>query len=164
MSWAGKTHPVELIVEWTSPIPLAMAASWASVRLGLPLTLAAAIGGVALMAGHIAFRLAGDRAAALRGFEPAEFESVEPDELLLEEKDSVLELEDRLEDVQPDSRVVRLFAREEPTPGELVDRIVGFLADGRRGAPSNPPPPEAVRPDASAALHEALANIRASLR
>jgi hypothetical protein len=90
--------------------------------------------------------------------------SVELDELVLEEKDIVLELSDRLEEVEPDSRVVRLFAGEDPTPGELVDRIAVFLGEGRHPSPIDRPAAEASRPDASAALHDALANIRASLR
>ena len=163
MSWAGKIHPVERAVEWLSPIPLAAAVGWASVRFGLPVALALLLGALALVTGLVAVRLAGNQPIALSRFEPAGFEG-EPDELLLEEMDSVLELEDRLEEVLPDSRVVRLFTRPEPTPGELVDRIVGFLADGRHAASGNQSTSEAGRPDASAALHEALANIRASLR
>jgi len=166
MSWAGKQHPLEVTVEWLAPIPLALAAGWAGFRLGISLVEAIALGVVVLIAGlAVMKRIGGGRCAPLQSFEPAVFESVEPDELLLEEKDTVLELNDRLDEVASDSRVVRMFEREDPTPGELVDRIVDFLADGRRATPPDQPTAEASRlPDASAALHDALANIRASLR
>ena len=166
MSWAGKQHPLELAVEWLAPIPLAVAAGWAGWRLGLSMILSLGLGAAALAVGIAAFRLAGRGASiAIQEFQPAQFESIEPDELLLEEKDSILELHDRLEEADPASRVVRLFERHDPTPGELVDRIVDFLSEGRRQDPASLPNAEPNRlPDASAALHDALANIRASLR
>ena len=164
MGWAGKKHPVERAVEWLAPIPLAASVAWASACLGLAEPLALALGSVVLVAGCYAMRVVGGDSIALPSFEPAEFESTAPGELLLEEMDSVLELNDPLVAAMPDSRVVRLFARDEPTPGEMVDRIVGFLAEGRRLEPAGQSSTEGVRPDASAALHEALANIRASLR
>ena len=166
MSWAGKQHPVETAVEWLAPIPLAFAVGWASSNLGLPVAAAVAIGVAVLAAGIAAVRLGGKESPVrFENFQPTEFEAVEPDELVLEEKDAILELSDRLEDVCPDSRVVRLFEREDPTPGELVDRIALFLGEGRPQLPSDRPATATTRlPDASAALHDALANIRASLR
>lgn len=165
MSWSGKQHPVETAVEWLAPIPLALAIGWAGLRLGFATVVALALGVVALVAGCAVVRMGGrGRTAPLPAFEPTEFESVEPDELLLEEKDAVLELSDRLVEVQPDSRVVRLFERADPTPGELVDRIVDFLGTGHRPLRSNEPADAGGPPDATAALHDALANIRASLR
>lgn len=167
MNWADKQHPVEIAVEWLAPIPLALAAGWAALRLGLSSVAAIAIGIAALAAGFAAFKLGGGavRPMPFERFQPAEFESVELDELVLEEKDSVLELNDPLEEVREDSRVVRLFEREDPTPGELVDRIALFLGGGQHPAPSDRPAADGTqRPDASAALHDALANIRASLR
>ena len=166
MNWAGKQHPVETLVEWLAPIPLALAVGWASGRLGLSPAWSAAVGAVVLTAGHAAIRLAGRATPkASHRFEPTEFAAVEPDELLLEEKDAILELNDRLDEIPPDSRVVRLFERQDPTPGELVDRIVDFLAEGRPPLPERRPTADVSPiPDASAALHDALANIRASLR
>ena len=166
MSWAGKQHPLEAAVEWLAPITLSLAVGWAGWRLGLSTILSVGLGAAALAAGIAAFRLAGRGASiAIQGFQPAEFESIEAGELLLEEKDSILELHDRLEEPNPDSRVVHLFERHDPTPGELVDRIVDFLSEGRRPDPVDHPMAESNRlPDASAALHDALANIRASLR
>jgi hypothetical protein len=73
-------------------------------------------------------------------------------------------LDDPIIEVAPESRVVQLFARAEPTPGELVLRIEDYLSDGRR-TPAREASAAQQRPvDASAALHAALANIRASLR
>ena len=92
-------------------------------------------------------------------FEPAVLELTDalgPDELLLD---------DPLVEVAADARVVRLFAKQEPTPGELVERIADFLGDGRRPAQAAHYRADAQPPvDASTALHAALANIRASLR
>lgn len=166
MNWASKQHPVETIVEWLAPIPLALAAAWACLRLGLNRIEASAAGVAALTAGFVVLRIAGRKAARpLFEFEPVAVERVSPDldELLLEEKDELLELEDELVEVPEDSRVVKLFARDDPTPGELVDRIADFLGEGKRPAPVAPI--EVAAPvDASAALQAALANIRASLR
>ncbi len=65
-------------------------------------------------------------------------------------------LDDILASLGPDSRVVRLFQPvKTPTPGELQARIDDHLR-------SVPPP--AAPADASAALHEALAELRRSLR
>ena len=159
MSWAQKQHPVETLVEWVAPLPLGLSAGWAGSALGLSLVEAAALGIAFLTAGFAAMRMASRRVQPY-SFEPV---PVYADELLLEAEDELLELTDPLVDVTPDSRVVRLFARQEPTPGELVERITDFLGDGERPSQivsADAPPPV----DASAALHAALANIRASLR
>lgn len=96
-------------------------------------------------------------------------ERVEPDELLLSDADRVasdapLDLQDVLEEIGPDSRVVRLFDRKAmpaPTPGQLQSRIAEHMKDGTsRSAPSNLTGPS----DASKALSEALAELRRSLR
>lgn len=168
MNWAEKQHPVETLVEWVAPLPLGIASAWAAKALGLSLVEAAAVGIAFLTAGFAAIRLAGKSGAvqAYR-FEPAALDAdpAELGELLLEAKDELLELTDPLVDVASDSRVVRLFARPEPTPGELVERITDFLGEGERPRHAATVPAEASPPvDASAALHAALANIRASLR
>ena len=105
--------------------------------------------------------------AALASFETPQIEPIEPEleELLLEAKDELLILDDPLVDPPSDSRVVRLFAPPEPTPGELVDRIAEFLGGDRKPAPVPQLSAEnQYSVDASAALHAALANIKASLR
>jgi hypothetical protein len=162
MNRAGKQHPLETLVEWVAPLPLALAVAWAMRAVGYAPASLAVAAGAAFAAGVALIKKAGSGfAGAICEFEPATFE---PDELLLEEKDAVLELTDPLVEVDPDSRVIRLFARQEPTPGELVDRITDFLGEGGRPAPGELPEPSASPVDASAALHAALANIRASLR
>jgi len=83
----------------------------------------------------------------------------EADRYLLDEvpaaADDELVLEDILEEIGPDSRVVRLFdPAAMPTPGQLKDRIDRHLDEG--GAPG-------TSPDASQALYDALAELRRSL-
>ena len=168
MNWAGKQHPVETLVEWVAPIPLALATGWAGRSLGLTLIEAVAASVALLTAGFAAIRLAGrPSSASPYSFDPAAIEAEDAvfGELILEAKDELLELTDPLVDAQPDSRVVRLFARQEPTPGELVERITDFLGEGRQPSQAMAATADAAAPvDASAALHAALANIRSSLR
>lgn len=157
MSWTSK-HPVEATAEWVAPLLLAMAASWAASVAGLPLAAIAAGGIIALAAGVMIMRLAGTAPiAADAGFEPVRFDgaAAEASELLLD---------DPLVEIAPDSRVVQLFAKVEPTPGELVLRIEDYLSDGRRTVAAEAPLEQHQPADSSAALHAALANIRASLR
>jgi hypothetical protein len=155
MSWTKK-HPVEVAAELVAPALLAAAAGWAAWALGLPLATIAAVGAFALTVAVLAIRqVGGTSGLSDASFEPVPITADEMGELLLD---------DPLVEIEPDSRVVRLFARAEPTPGELVLRIEDYLNDGRRA-----PAPEAgaaeQRPaDASAALTAALANIRATLR
>ena len=71
------------------------------------------------------------------------------------EEDLVLVLDDILAEIAPDSRVVRLFdPAAMPTPGQLKDRIDRHLDGGCPPGPS---------PDASQALHDAIAELRRSL-
>jgi hypothetical protein len=164
MAWTGKAHPVEMLAERAAPVALALAAGWSARLAHLPLAGIAACGALALALGSIAMRLAGNTASTVASpFEPAVFEPDEAlDELLLDNPVGELLLDDPLIEAAPDSRVVRLFARQDPTPGELVLRISDFLGEDNRSAA--PAPVDQDVPDASAALHAALANIRASLR
>jgi hypothetical protein len=161
-------HFLEAAAEWGAPMLLAAAFGWAGFRLGAPLPgiLAAAI---VAFAGGLGVMRRTDHAApaTMAPFDAAEIEPVEPElgELLLEAKDEILVLDDPLVEPGANSRVVRLFERQEPTPGELVDRITDFLGGSRQPAPVPQRPVDAqFSVDASAALHAALANIRASLR
>ena len=161
MNRAQKLHVVENLAEWIAPAVLAAALAWAGLRLGLPAPVTA---GTVLAAFSAAFlvrrRTDADRLTSIARFEAA---AIEPEELLL--TDGVLLLDDPLVEPEPDSRVVRLFAPTEPTPGELVDRITDFLGDNQRPVAEACEPAAAGRMvDASDALHAALANIRASLR
>ena len=136
---------------------LAIAAGWAASVAGLPWAAVAASGAIALAVGVVSMRLAdAGPIIAATDFEPVPFEdAMQAGELLLD---------DPLIEAAPDSRVVQLFARQEPTPGELVLRIEDYLSDGRRGSASDAKDVDQRPVDASAALHVALANIRASLR
>ena len=157
MTWAGKSHPAEILVEWGAPIVPAVAAGWAVSMIGLPLAAIAAVAMIALAAGMVAMRLAGEAPLADDpDFEPVDFRDAAANEELL--------LDDPLVGIAPDSRVVQLFAGQDPTPGELVSRISDYLSDGHRGPPPIGEGQEHRPADASAALHAALANIRASLR
>ena len=168
MKAVQKQHVLETVVEWVAPMLLAAAFAWAGFRLGAPLAGALAAAIVAFAGGVGVMRKADSGSSAtLAPFETPEIEPVEPElvELLLEAKDELLILDDPLIEPTPDSRVVRLFERQEPTPGELVDRIADFLGGDRQPAPVPQRPAEdRYNVDASAALHAALANIRSSLR
>jgi hypothetical protein len=168
MKSVQKQHVVEALAEWGAPALLAAALGWAGFRLGAPLAGVMAAVIVVFAGGCGAMRKVGSGAqATLAPFETPEIEPIEPEmeELLLEAKDELLILDDPLIEPEPDSRLVRLFARPEPTPGELVDRIADFLAGDRQPAlvPQRPAE-DRYSVDASAALHAALANIKASLR
>lgn len=167
MNWSRKPHPLETFVEWAAPIPLTIAVFWAANRFGLSLTQAAGLGTVMLAAGVAAMKAAGSPPVSCFAGGAAHHEAGGEvlGELLLEAKDEVLMLDDPLTSPSEDSRVVRLFSRGQATPGELVERIGVFLDEVRRPSPSAEATTVAQRPgDASAALHAALANIRASLR
>lgn len=72
------------------------------------------------------------------------------------ESDEPLLLDDILAEIEPDSRVVRLFdPAAMPTAGELRSRIDLHLESGLSQAQSN---------EAAQALHDALAELRRSLR
>ena len=94
-------------------------------------------------------------------------ERVRQPELVLTDADRVgaaipLVLDDILEEIAPDSRVVRLFDRKAmPTPGQLRSRITRHFEDG---TPQYAPPPSPAHSDASQALSAALAELRRSLR
>ena len=76
----------------------------------------------------------------------------EADRSLAHAEDELV-LDDVLAVLNPDSRVVRLFERDAmPTPGEIQSRI-----DHHLGA-------QAKAPDASQALHDALFELRRSLK
>lgn len=168
MKWAKRQNGVETLADWLAPAVLAASAGWAAFKLGLPilwvvsLALAAFAGGLFIM-----FKLGSNPVAMAMPFDAPDFEPVAPEweELLLEAKDELLILDDPLVEPETESRVVQLFVRQEPTPGELVDRISDFLAGGSRYVAEVPSSVDNhTVPDASVALHAALANIRASLR
>ena len=158
MNWTDQGHPGERLVEWGAPAVLATACGWAAYAIS-----GAVLSGVSVMAalltlGAMAMRRVGkaDHSMGLSDFAVEAIESAAIDELLLD---------DPLIDVAADSRVVSLFEPEPATPGALVARIADYL--GERSPNARPAGDEAQGPlaaDAGAALHAALANIRASLR
>lgn len=156
MTRGAKPHPAELVVDWCAIAALATAAGWSAWAttanpLGAVAATTVALAGGRLASGWFGRSQAdGDNCA----FVPVPFEeATDEDELLLD---------DPLVDLEPDSRVVRMFERQDATPGELVARIADYL--GERTPPAGVQIPVQRPLDASAALHAALANIRASLR
>lgn len=128
---------------------LAGAAGFGFYKLGPPdyLPFGAAIAAsLAFLAAYGVLRRVGDEPSAmpLSKFAAAEIE--------LEPEPDVLLLDDMLVSMPTDSRVVRLFAPDQmPTAGQLkaqIDRHIGAAPDQ----------------DAADALHQALAEIRKSLR
>lgn len=157
MDWAEKPHLIEVLAEWGAPIVLASAAGWSASMAGLPLAAEVPAVVIALSLGIIAMRKAGGKPSMPEaGFQPVEFGPGDYDNVLL--------LDDPLVEVEPDSRVVRLFARTDPTPGELVLRISDYLSEQSKPSALADRSDELEQGDASAALHAALANIRATLR
>ena len=157
MEWRSKQHPAETLAELGAPAVFAAAAGWCVATISHP-AIAAMAAAMAYLAGWIAIRRAGaqDQLLPLKPFELALFE-MESDELLLD---------DPLSQAEPNGRVHQLFAAPEQRPGALVARIADYLGDrltaGSAGV--NNEVADQPIPDASAALHAALANIRASLR
>jgi hypothetical protein len=157
---------IEGITSLAAAAILAAAVAFAVGRLTLSPAAAAGAAVSALLIALLGLRsvASGDRGFSLAQFTPAELAFEQLDELLLTEADRVgssggadeLVLDDILASLGEDSRVVRLFdASAMPTPGQLRARVDRHLGQTRG-------PREA--PDASAALHEALAQLRQSLR
>ena len=142
---------------------LAAAVGFAVSRLTPSIVAVGGVAASALAVALVALRSieAGDAEFSLGQFAPAELAFEELDELLLTEADRIdsladdeLVLDDVLANLGEDSRVVRLFDRSTmPIPGQLKARIDRHLGQTRAQAP-----------DASAALHEALAELRHSLK
>jgi hypothetical protein len=169
----GKAQRIELALDAGAALLCAAAVGTAAARLwpsavGIAASALGFVGSFALLR-----RIAPlDPGFSLPGFELQPFDDaadgellltdehrLAPTELLLTDADRVtdeLMLDDVLAELGTDSRVVRLFDRlAMPTPGELRERIDRHLAHG----PTVPAPP-----DASQALHDALAELRRSLR
>lgn len=171
---------IEAAIDHVAAALFGLAAGWISHALlagalhGLPLWASAA--GCASFAYLVVRRLLGAVQPLapmfeLGSFTPLDLELEDPDELLLTEQvellltnsdrldpppGDVLVLDDILAELGPGSRVVRLFdPASTPSPGQLNARIEQHLRDGTS---------QAAPLDASQALHEALAELRRSLR
>ena len=156
---------IEGIASLAAAAILAAAVGFAVSRLTPSMVTVAGAAASALCIALLALRsiAPGDHEFSLGQFALGELEFEELDELLLTEADRVdsaggdeLVLDDILANLSDDSRVVRLFdASAMPTPGQLRARVDRHLGQARAASEA---------PDASAALHEALAELRSSLR
>ena len=157
MDWTTQRHGGERLIELGAPAVLAAATGWsvAAVSGGVFVGIGAAV--VAMAAGVMAMRRMGasEPPLVLPDYAIEPIDDALRDELLLD---------DPLGAVAADSRVVSLFESDADddaaTPGALVARIADYL-DGRVGVDHGQ---DRLPADAGAALHVALANIRASLR
>jgi hypothetical protein len=175
---------VEKAIDCAAAAILAAAAAYSASRLGFSLVV---MGAIAAAVFGVGLKVLGSVQAvpATFVFEPFDVGSLptasHPDELLLTDADRLpappaaeesellldqlvpqsaggeeLVLDDILASLGEGSRVVRLFDPSAmPTPGELKTRIERHL-DGQDG--------RTLSPDASQALHEALSELRRTLR
>jgi|KBSSwiStaDraftv2_1062776.scaffolds.fasta_scaffold993245_1 hypothetical protein len=161
---------LETGVDYAAAAILSAAAAYAMLRLGWSPAVAAIVAGAALLASSriLTSVSPGSPTFSLASFDTATLPETEGlDELILTDGDRLdagdqsehvdeLVLDDVLAKLEDLSRVVRLFdASAMPSPGELKHRIDRHL-DG--ASPSSPPP------DASQALHDALSELRRTLR
>ena len=158
MNWTTQRHAGERLIEWGAPAVLAAAAGWAASTVSGAMLAGAGAATLAMVAGLSAMRRA-DRAESrltLLDYAVEPIEAATRDELLLD---------DPLVAVAANSRIVSMFESETETPGALVSRIADFLGERSPGdRPADQDAEHRVPTDAGAALHTALANIRASLR
>jgi hypothetical protein len=183
MDGARSKARFDWLVELAGALAPGLAAGFAALKLAPSLGIAphatmsaSGFGGFGL--GLLAMRLVrpAPRRHALAGFDVAPIVAGE-EALLLEDRydepimpagmekpavDDALLLDDPLEETDPASRVVQLFANQPmPTPGQLKERIDRHLVGGSRLSPDSPP---IKQPDATGALHAALDELRRSLR
>ncbi|WP_156930390.1 hypothetical protein [Sphingomonas jaspsi] len=148
------------LVEWVASLLFAALVGYACLLTGGPKLGAMGVAAGFMVGSSLLARITPDGQQAF-AFEPAAFDDPahdEPEELLLD---------DPIAQPTEDSRVVALFGTVDSSPAALVARIEDYLGREPDRAPrAMPAVDEAARPtaDASAALHAALSNIRASLR
>jgi hypothetical protein len=166
----GSITRFERNVDRAASALFAMAAAYAAFQWLAPQSRPAMLVAVAIATAALAYLLsfgllnavqAEAAALCVPPFDVGEIEAVQAPELLLTDryepaalshKEEPLLLDDILQELGADSRVVRLFdPAAMPTPGQLNERIERRLVGGA---------PE----DASQALHDALAELRRSLR
>jgi hypothetical protein len=161
---ARQLDRIEQAIDVAAAAVFAVAAALAAIRLGAAVAVAAGFAALGLCLGLLRSIKAPAGEFVLQGFEPAALpQCIQLEELELTDADRLhpagdgeLILEDVLADLSESSRVVRLFdPAAMPSPGELKSRIDRHL--DRDSAP-----PAAA--DASKALHEALFELRKSLR
>jgi len=160
---------IEAAVDFAAAAILALAAAYAASLFAASPISAAATGAAAFFLSLKALRSLGadPDSFALAPFVPSALPEAEVGELLLTDADRLdpgaqpaaddeLMLDDVLAELEDNSRVVRLFdAAAMPTPGQLQARIDRHL---------NGTNPQTASADASEALHQALAELRRSLK
>ena len=162
---------IEAVADIAAAIVLALAIAAAGLRFGFsPVNVALAAAAGALVSWKILASIQAEPPALALAFEPGSLPEAEgPDELILTDADRYeppvecddchdpepeeeLVLDDVLAHIDEGSRVVRLFdPAAMPTPGQLRSRIERHLA-------------AATLTDASRELHDALAELRRTLR
>ncbi|MFL6728609.1 MAG: hypothetical protein ACJ8E3_06195 [Sphingomicrobium sp.] len=159
---------LERIADVGAAASLAAATGYGALRLGSPPATVVALGAATLLGAWTALRSVspGPATFPLSSFDAGPIlVPAAQDELVLTDSDRLdreanepadeLLLDDVLAKLEDFSRVVRLFDRSAmPTPGELRNRIDRHLDGSRPSAP----------PDASQALHDALSELRRTLR
>jgi hypothetical protein len=161
---ARQTERFEGAIDCAAAAIFAAAAGLSAFGFGLTVVLIATVAAASYFVSLKILRSihAGSPDFALQPFEAVALpECAEMDELVLTDADRLnaddeLVLDDVLASLGEGSRVVRLFDPSAmPTPGELKARIDRHL-DG--------PDDALLSPDASKALHEALSELRRTLR
>jgi hypothetical protein len=162
---ARQVHRIEHAIDVAAAAVFASAAITAALRFGFVVAFAAGLAAFCVLLGLLRAVDVEEPGFALQAFEPAILPAAaETEELLLTDVDRLepgqagedeLILEDVLAELSDDSRVVRLFdPAAMPDAGELKARIDRHLDKSV----------EMPAPDASKALHEALFELRKSLR
>lgn len=161
MTDALRGNSTESALDWTASLLFAALIAYACWLVG-GAKLAAMGAAAGFMTGAGALALVTSDWPPLPTFEVEAFDALaalDDDELLLD---------DPLDAPDEGSRVVALFAPTDHTPAALVARIEDYLGrDPQRGSLRQADDDAALPArtvDASAALHAALSNIRASLR
>jgi hypothetical protein len=160
MTDAFTGNRIELALDWAASLIFAALVGYACWMVG-GTKLAAVGAAAAFMIGAGLLAKLSPAEQALPTFELQPLEQIAGDDPLGE-----LLLDDPLTAPGQGSRVVSLFAPVDRSPAALVARIEDYLGREPQRAGANRGVEEAPRPmvDASAALHAALSNIRASLR
>lgn len=163
MTHTAQKHVMDRLAEWVGPLVFASGAGLGALTLWGPVVAVAALVTVFAASHWVVTRV--DRGPPHgEKFSPVDPDFANAGDDRHEAADDELLLDDPLT-VADKSRVVRLFAADDVTPAALVARIEDYLDrdPNRRDRGQNLLRDEPV-PDASASLHAALANIRASLR
>lgn len=163
MTHSAQKHVIDRLADWIGPLIFASGMGFAALTAGGAIAAAVALV-VTLAASHWMMTRVDRRPSDARHFSPVELDFPQASDEGHEPATGELLLDDPLI-VADNSRVVRLFAADDVTPAALVARIEDYLdRDPNRRDRGHGVRRDEPVPDASASLHAALANIRASLR